>query len=651
MARYWRGTTSNSWGDTNNWSATSGGATGVSVPTSADDVTFDGNGNNPCDINTSSRSCLSFTVQGTYTNTITHTQQLTVSGNVTLHTGYTIAGSGELIINTTSTITSGGKTWPNGITLSGLTTTYTISGNLSITGLLTISGRNAVVNKTTTETITVAGGLLVTNANSSTITGTIKVILTGGTFSGATGQRYTSFDIDFQGTITIGANIGVGGTCTWTYVSGTVTAPATLLINFVSGTFTMNTSGISWNAISVTGTSPVISLTSNLSATSLTTAVTTTINKSASETATFSNGITINGPLQGTAKIILTGGTWSGSNTTGISNDLDLQGNVTISGNVYYRTGTLSYISGTITVTSSTLKITGSCTLNTNGMSWNNVNTTVNGPTITLTSNFTATGSFTCFDAGTANTATTTINRTTAETWSCGGITCNNRVAGTAKIILTGGTWSSGLNSTGLYIQNNLDFAGNVTLSNNVSYNTGTIKYVSGTITTTGSNLYVGGGGLTNTFDTNGITFSTVTFGINISYTINSLLSSSTIDLSLGGQTFAGTAGFTCATLSCSAIAASTISFKESVTYTITTLFDCHTSRLGSIILFTSSHASLRASILMPNNGNNLCNVLANFTRIDASGGRSICTFGGTVTDCLNVVSYTDYKNISNSDL
>ena len=61
-ARYWRGTTSNSWGDTNNWSDSSGGAGGFSVPTSADDVIFDGNGNNPCTLDTTNRSCLTFRI-------------------------------------------------------------------------------------------------------------------------------------------------------------------------------------------------------------------------------------------------------------------------------------------------------------------------------------------------------------------------------------------------------------------------------------------------------------------------------------------------------------------------------------------------------------------------------------------------------------
>ena len=139
-ARYWIGTGTGNWGSTGNWSATSGGATGASVPGASDDVTFDGNGNNPCTIDTSSRSCLSLTVAAGFTNTITHTQQLTVGGNITLHSGYTIAGSGLLVISASSTIVTGGKVWPNSVTLSDTTgLTYTINTNaFEITGTLNL---------------------------------------------------------------------------------------------------------------------------------------------------------------------------------------------------------------------------------------------------------------------------------------------------------------------------------------------------------------------------------------------------------------------------------------------------------------------------------------------------------------------------------
>jgi len=147
-ARFWRGTGTGNWGSTGNWSATSGGATGASVPGVADDVTFDASGNNNCTIDTSARSCLSLTITSGYTSTITHTQQLTVAGNITLGANYTIAGTGLLIVSASSTIVTNGKTWPNnlqintGTTITINTSNLIVSGSLILAGTVTFAGTN-----------------------------------------------------------------------------------------------------------------------------------------------------------------------------------------------------------------------------------------------------------------------------------------------------------------------------------------------------------------------------------------------------------------------------------------------------------------------------------------------------------------------------
>lgn len=183
-ARFWRGTGDGNWGSTGNWSATSGGATGASVPGVADDVTFDVNGNNNCTINASARSCKTLTITSGYTATITHTQQLTVAGNITLHNGYTIAGSGLLVISASSTIVTGGKIWPNSVTLSSTSgLTYTINTNtFQINGTLTIG---------TGATTTFAGsfGFNCTNLSIPSISA-ITVTLKDGTTYAVSGQIY-----------------------------------------------------------------------------------------------------------------------------------------------------------------------------------------------------------------------------------------------------------------------------------------------------------------------------------------------------------------------------------------------------------------------------------------------------------------------------
>jgi len=161
------------------------------------------------------------------------------------------------------------------------------------------------------------------------------------------------------------------------------------------------------------------------------------------------------------------------------------------------------------------------------------------------------------------------------------------------------------------------------------------------TVTTTSSTLRIS----TGTFDTDGITWNTVEV-IGGTITINSLLTAATITSAVT-YNFAGTAGFTCATFSHTGVSVFTVTFKESVTYTITTLLSCYLSRVGSIILFTSAHASTKANLTLVNGAD--CKLLANMTRIDASGGRVIRSFNGTITDCTNVVSITDLQTVGSS--
>jgi hypothetical protein len=100
--------------------------------------------------------------------------------------------------------------------------------------------------------------------------------------------------------------------------------------------------------------------------------------------------------ILGTTTIIFNGtGTWTNPGAiNGIKNNLtiDTLGTLTISGTVYYNTGTLTYIKGTVITTGSSLNISGTTTtLNTNGITWNNVNP---AGTITLTSDLYFSGLF-----------------------------------------------------------------------------------------------------------------------------------------------------------------------------------------------------------------------------------------------------------------
>lgn len=450
-------------------------------------------------------------------------------------------------------------------------------------------------------------------------------------------------NIDFTGyvnTITMTTSI---------IVSGNITLSATMLISgsaslIISASGTITSNGKVWpNNFSCSTGSSTATLVGDFSiAGSLVVASPLILNRTTTETLTV-NGINCSGDsLSGTAVIIVTGGTVSTTGNNVISSSLTLQGNITFSGTVNYSAGTMTYVSGTVTTSGSTLRLS-TCTLNTNGVLWN-ILRAGNTSVITLTSNLS------CAQINLSGiNEDLTFNKTTSETVTISNglsltSTTNGGIAGTADLYITGGTWVSTTIGTGdNAISSNLFINGNVTIGTLAHYRTGTLTYLSGTVVTTSSTLMLLG---SCTLSTNGITWNNITLANTSSqtYTTNSLLSvTATLTIGTGASTiFAGSDGFNVHTLLCANTSVTTVSFKESVTYTITSLFNASSSRVGSNVLFTSSHATLKANILMPNNGSNSCNLLASFRRIDASGGRTINSFGGTITDCDNIISFTD---------
>lgn len=140
------------------------------------------------------------------------------------------------------------------------------------------------------------------------------------------------------------------------------------------------------------------------------------------------------GNLIGTTNLVFNGtGVWShtSSGQLGLNTTINTSGTITCGANVRYQTGILTYTAGTIITTSSTLTIGGACTLNTNGIGWNNVNVTAGtvtnnslltingtlsvGSTSTVT--FQGTSGFTCANF-VCTTPGRTINFATGKTYT-----------------------------------------------------------------------------------------------------------------------------------------------------------------------------------------------------------------------------------------
>ena len=141
--RYWVGG-SGTWDTTTttNWSTSSGGSGGASVPTASDSVFFDQAGTYTITM-TGALTCLDITTSaGSPTFVTGTTPTLAISGSMSLVAGTIWSSSGTITFNATTagkTITTNGVQISAGITLNGVGGAWSLVGALTLTGTLTIT--------------------------------------------------------------------------------------------------------------------------------------------------------------------------------------------------------------------------------------------------------------------------------------------------------------------------------------------------------------------------------------------------------------------------------------------------------------------------------------------------------------------------------
>jgi hypothetical protein len=482
-------------------------------------------------LNTNINTSGTITVSGTFTfNTAT----LTYTAGTVIVTGSTLTLTGA-----GATLNTSGMTW-NNVTFSGASPTYTFSSNLNLSGGLTLGGTSPLI--LTGNTINAGGNLAVSNNNS--ISGTTNIVLNGtGTWTGTGTYLQNNLTINTSGTITVSGTVPYR-TGTLTYVAGTViTTGSTLLTN---GSTTFNTSTVNWDNVTFATNSITATLTSNFNVTGVftlsytstatvsfsvganlfnltgslvanvgTNGVTLTLPNSITITnATLGNAagtftinsnslnitgnLTVQSVISGTTTIVLAGtGTWSQNANGTLRNNTNINtlGTITISGNIAYNTGTLTYTAGTVITTGSNLVATLSVTLNTNGISWNNVTFSMfTGMVVTLTSDLTVLGTLTLSVPSASGDLP--INGSTI--YVSGNLTVSGNAAsvynatGTTNIVLNGtGTWSNSGNFLGLRINLTINTTGTITVLGTVGFNTKTLTYIAGTVDTSNATLYI----------------------------------------------------------------------------------------------------------------------------------------------------------------
>ena len=239
MDRYWVGG-SGTWNTTSttNWSATSGGGSGASVPTVADSVFFDQAGTYTVTM-TGALACLDITVSaGTVTFATGTTPTLDVRGSMSLLAGTVWSSTGAITFSSTTT----GRT----ITTNGTVLTGAFSG-----GAVTFNGAGG--GWTLGSALTVGGGVSTPIAVTQ---GTLDTagfnITTPGSFSSA-GSLTRSLVL---GASTISSGLGISGNA-WNVTSTGLTLNAgTSTIVLGSSANNFSGAGLTYYNLTFAGTGP-----------------------------------------------------------------------------------------------------------------------------------------------------------------------------------------------------------------------------------------------------------------------------------------------------------------------------------------------------------------------------------------------------------
>jgi hypothetical protein len=530
------------------WALTSGGAGGQAVPTSADDVFFSSLSTGTCTISTGNTGAKSINCTG-FTGTLTGTAAITVSGSITLVAGMTYSYTGSLLINATSTLTSGGKTHGpitfrnlSGGTLTlgsactlGTTRNFDLSaGTLNLNGFTLSTG---VFQNNTGDTRAITFGSANIALTTTTAAASILVIQTGTNFSwtgtgGFTRNQAATANIDI---------FGLGG--------GTVSNAVNLTVNAGSSTLTFVTAGWIKNLIFSGSTCTVagsVNMAGNLTLASggtytsvvptfLASGTVTSVGRMLGNTTVNASGGTLTladaMTLGSTSIFTLTQGTLALANS-------NLSTGRFVSSNSFTRA--ISFGTGNIALTSI---IAGTTVLD-----------------MGTATNFTMTTSGGGFTRNQAVTATMAFGTTGGTTSNAPNLTVN---AGASTLTITNGSWFKNLvftGSTSTVTALSFNVAGNLTLASGGTYTSVYPEFrASGTLTCAGRTLAsttINGSGITVTladaFSGSGLgltqgTLTTSNFNVTTSGPFNSSNSNTRV-LNMGSSTFTVGTNFILAT-------------------------------------------------------------------------------------------------------
>lgn len=438
MDRYWVWGTGN-WdaSTTTHWSATSGGATGASVPTSADNVIFDSLSNATAYTVTitATANCANFTMAGPLVWAVTWagSSALNIYGSLNLSggtAGITRTYNGIITFRATSgtkTISSNGLILSNGVVFNGVGGTFQLQDSLTssqASGALTLTNGTFDANGQTVSFTWSWSHLITWSFTFFNFTCTWTAVKTGSI-------RFTN-NVTVTWTLTLTGDSSINRLLVRTntlWTASTITAATVSVSNADFQDITGAGAG-SWNLSAITGLSGDCGGNSGIT---FTTPATTDCSAGTTwSTATWSSRV----PLpQDTA-------TFSGAGRT-ITQDMPRIGSVNFTGSsgLTWTTSTACSVFGSInltnlgTLTASTQKFTlewrWSYTITNSGKTWAKpFDVNAPGGTYTLQDDFTSSASYLVFYSGTFTATTQNLTFSNFQTGT-----------GTKAINMGSGTW------------------------------------------------------------------------------------------------------------------------------------------------------------------------------------------------------------------
>ncbi len=603
----------------------------------------------------------------------------TISGSVAYNSGTIVYTSGTVTTSgstlncaANTTFNCAGLTWSD-VSLSGASKTFTLSAALNGAGTLSLSGTTATTfygsydvnfgNLTfaNAQTVTISGNLNVTGLTTVSSTTTLngaynlntaglaanatlggsfsKIVFNGtGTWSGAA-TITKNIDFNTSGTLTITGTLNYN-TGTLNYIAGTVNASGSTLACASSTGF--NTAGINWDNVTLSGASKTHTLSSvlnvtgtltlsgttatifsgayNINAGNLTFTYATTVTIPAALAITglttvtgnttlngsftlYTGGLAMSGSLGGSFTDIVfnSKGTWSGATAVSKAITINTTDTLTLSGAIA-SSGNLTYTAGTLIKTGSTLAKSGS--FSSGSASWNNI--TINGTT-TLATN--------CNLSGTLTVSSGTLNG--AYNYNVGGgftYTNNTALGGSSSIVMNGKGTLSVTNPVGsISVPFTINTSDTITFGPNFRINNCAFTYTSGKIVSASSTFETSG--TASTININGADFSMGTYLSSIS------------------QAFGGSNGFTIKTFNCPT-SGKTFTFAANKTYVITDEISM-AGTAASHCAFVSGTPGTKAIVTLSQGAAEdlgFCDA----TDINSGAGKTILTYKGSVSSSSN---------------